>query len=43
MLGAQALEGVLRMADAIDLLEAASRHEAAGRTFISPRLNAACR
>lgn len=39
MLGAQALEGVLRMADAIDLLEEMSRHEAAGRTFISPRLN----
>lgn len=39
MLGAQALEGALRMTDAIDLLEGMSRHEAAGRTFISPRLN----
>ncbi|MBI4205013.1 MAG: ornithine cyclodeaminase family protein [Betaproteobacteria bacterium] len=37
ILGAQALEGVLRMHDAIDLLEAMSRHEAAGRTLISPR------
>jgi ornithine cyclodeaminase/alanine dehydrogenase-like protein (mu-crystallin family) len=39
LLGAEALEGVLDMRDAIDLLEEASRHEAAGRTFISPRLN----
>jgi ornithine cyclodeaminase/alanine dehydrogenase-like protein (mu-crystallin family) len=39
LLGAEALEGILGMRDAIDLLEAASRHEAAGRTFISPRLN----
>jgi ornithine cyclodeaminase/alanine dehydrogenase-like protein (mu-crystallin family) len=37
LLGADALEGVLGMRDAIDLLEAASRHEAAGRTFVSPR------
>jgi ornithine cyclodeaminase/alanine dehydrogenase len=35
------LEGVLSMRDAIDLLEGMSRHEAAGRTFISPRLNTA--
>jgi ornithine cyclodeaminase/alanine dehydrogenase-like protein (mu-crystallin family) len=41
MLGADALEGALGMRDAIDLLEAASRHEAAGRTFVSPRLNTA--
>lgn len=39
LLGAEALEGVLDMRDAIDLLEQASRHEAEGRTFISPRLN----
>lgn len=39
ILGAQVLEGALGMRDAIDLLEAMSRHEAAGRTFISPRLN----
>ena len=37
ILGARALEGVLRMGDAIDLLEAMSRHEAAGRTLIAPR------
>lgn len=41
MLDAAALEGVLSMRDAIDLLEGMSRHEAAGRTHISPRLNAA--
>ena len=41
MLDAKALEGVLGMRDAIDLLEEMSRHEAAGKTFISPRLNAA--
>jgi len=41
MLDAKALEGVLGMRDAIDLLEEMSRHEAAGRTFISPRLNTA--
>jgi alanine dehydrogenase len=39
MLDAAALEGVLSMRDAIDLLEGMSRHEAAGMTFISPRLN----
>ncbi|HEX6005674.1 MAG TPA: hypothetical protein VFZ14_16935, partial [Burkholderiales bacterium] len=37
VLGAQALEGVLRMTDAIDILEQMSRHEAAGRTLIAPR------
>ena len=41
MFGAGVLEGALGMRDAIDLLEAASRHEAAGKTFVSPRLNAA--
>lgn len=40
MLGADALEGALAMREAIDLLEETSRHEAAGRTFVSPRLNA---
>jgi alanine dehydrogenase len=40
MLDAGALEGVLSMRDAIDLLEQMSRHEAAGRTSISPRLAA---
>ena len=39
LLGADALEGILGMRDAIDLLETASRHEAEGRTFVSPRLN----
>jgi len=39
MLDAAALDGVLGMRDAIDLLEEMSRHEAAGRAFISPRLN----
>lgn len=39
LLGADALEGVLDMRDAIDLLEAMSQHEAEGRTFISPRMN----
>lgn len=37
--GADALEGVLGMRDAIDLLEWMGRHEAAGRTLVSPRLN----
>ncbi|HET6492044.1 MAG TPA: hypothetical protein VFG44_03635, partial [Burkholderiales bacterium] len=37
ILGAQALEGVLRMRDAVDLIETMSRHEAAGRTLIAPR------
>ena len=41
MLDAGALQGVLGMRDAIDLLEEISRHEASGRTFISPRLNTA--
>ncbi|MFZ9150585.1 MAG: ornithine cyclodeaminase family protein [Burkholderiales bacterium] len=41
MLGSGALEGVLGMRDAIDLLEAMSRNEAAGKTFVSPRLNTA--
>ena len=39
MLGSGALEGVLGMSDAIDLLEVMSLHEAAGKTFVSPRLN----
>jgi len=37
VLGAQALEGVLGMRDAIEMLEAMSRHEAQGRTLIAPR------
>ena len=37
VLGGQALEGVLQMNDAIDILEAMSKHEAAGRTLIAPR------
>jgi alanine dehydrogenase len=41
MLDAHALEGMLSMRDAIDLLEEMSRHEAADKTFISPRLNTA--
>ncbi len=41
MLGQDALEGALGMRDAIDLLEEVSRHEAAGKTFLSPRLNTA--
>lgn len=36
--GADALEGVIEMREAIDLLEWMGRHEAAGRTIISPRL-----
>jgi ornithine cyclodeaminase/alanine dehydrogenase len=39
LLGAEALEGALGMREAIELVEEASRHEAAGRTFVSPRLN----
>jgi ornithine cyclodeaminase/alanine dehydrogenase-like protein (mu-crystallin family) len=39
MLGAEALEGVVNMREAIDLLDGMSQHEAAGKTFISPRLN----
>jgi ornithine cyclodeaminase/alanine dehydrogenase-like protein (mu-crystallin family) len=38
MLGAEALEGVIHMREAIDLLEEMSAHEAAGKTFISPRM-----
>ena len=38
MLDASALEGVISMRDAIDLLEEMSRHESAGKTAISPRL-----
>lgn len=41
ILGAKDLEDALSMRDAIDLLEEVSRHEAAGKTFVSPRLNAA--
>ncbi|MGQ0750915.1 MAG: ornithine cyclodeaminase family protein [Betaproteobacteria bacterium] len=37
ILGAQALEGVLRMSDAVSILETMSKHEAAGRTLIAPR------
>lgn len=39
MLGFEALQGVLAMRDAIDLLEKTLFHEAAGRTFISPKFN----
>lgn len=39
MLGAETLEGVIAMREAIDLVESMSQHEAAGKTFISPRLN----
>lgn len=39
MLGYGALEGVLSMADAISLLEEAARHDAAGRTALSPKYN----
>src|SRR5512134_867378 len=38
MFGADALEGVIGMQDAIDLVEWMGRHEAAGRTTVSPRL-----
>jgi ornithine cyclodeaminase/alanine dehydrogenase-like protein (mu-crystallin family) len=41
MLGAEALEGVVEMREAIELLDAMSQHEAAGKTFVSPRLNSA--
>lgn len=40
ILGADALEGVLKMGEAVAWLERMSRHEAAGRAFVSPRLNA---
>jgi ornithine cyclodeaminase/alanine dehydrogenase-like protein (mu-crystallin family) len=39
MLGAEALEGVISTREAIDLLEGMSAHEAAGKTFVSPRLS----
>ena len=40
LLSYEDMQGVLGMRDAIDLLEQAARHEAAGRTVVSPRLNA---
>lgn len=40
MLGYEALKGVIGMSEAIDLLEATLRHEAEGKTFISPKFNA---
>lgn len=39
MLGAEALEGVLGVRDAIDLLEDTLSHEAAGKTFVSSHLD----
>ena len=39
ILGAEALESVLDMREAVDLLEQTSQHEAVGKTVISPRLN----
>jgi ornithine cyclodeaminase/alanine dehydrogenase-like protein (mu-crystallin family) len=39
MLGFETLRGALGMREAIDLLEETSRHEAAGRTFVSPKFN----
>lgn len=39
MLGIEALRGVLSTREAIDLLEHAFVHEAAGKTVVSPRLN----
>ncbi|MDH3289189.1 MAG: hypothetical protein OEP48_15895 [Betaproteobacteria bacterium] len=39
MLGYEALKGVIGMPEAIDLLEATLRHEAAEMTFISPKFN----
>jgi ornithine cyclodeaminase/alanine dehydrogenase-like protein (mu-crystallin family) len=38
-LGLEMLRGVLTMGEAIDLLEVAYAHEAAGQTVVSPRLN----
>jgi len=38
MLGYEALQGVLGMRDAIDLLEQTLTHEAAGQTFVSPKI-----
>jgi len=40
MLGFEALRGVIGMRDAIELLEETLAHEAAGRTFVSPKFNA---
>lgn len=40
-LGLEALRGALRMREAIDLVEAAFAHEAAGETVVSQRLNTA--
>lgn len=39
MLGHEALKGVIGMSEAIDLLEQTLRHEADGKTFISPKFN----
>jgi ornithine cyclodeaminase/alanine dehydrogenase len=39
LLSYETMQGVLGMRDAIDLLERAALHEAAGRTVVSPRLN----
>lgn len=39
MLGKEALQGVIGMGEAISLLEEALAHEAAGRTFASPKFN----
>jgi alanine dehydrogenase len=36
-LGYEALQGALKMSEAIDLLERAFRHEAAGRAYLSPK------
>jgi len=36
-LGFEALQGVLGMGDAIDLLERAFAHEAAGRSHLTPK------
>jgi ornithine cyclodeaminase/alanine dehydrogenase-like protein (mu-crystallin family) len=41
MMGAEALEGVLGMRDAIDLLETTLAHEASGRTAVSPKFTTA--
>jgi alanine dehydrogenase len=38
MLGFEILQGVLKMRDAIDLLEETSSHEGTGRTFVSPKI-----
>lgn len=38
ILGLEKLKGLLTMGEAIDLLEAALRHEGLGRTFVSPKL-----